>query len=379
MAWLTKEEAIARLGVRPQTLYAYVSRGRVEARPDPSNPRRSLYSTEDVAALDARRRAPRKASEIAADAIAWGEPVMASALTTVSRGRLFYRGRDAIRLSETMTLEDAAALFWGAPYAQAAPSTAPGEGDIKARLFGALSDAAAAAQNTRGRAHAAMAEEAAALLELLADAAAGAAGSGSIHARLAKAWKIDARGADIIRRALVLLLDHELNPSTFAARVAASTGASLAASALAGLCTLSGPLHGAMVVSVIKFAREAERVGARAAVRARLDEGRALPGFGHNLYPEGDPRAAALLKALRAPKSIAALCNAVRDETGLEANVDLAVAAMAVTLDLPADAPFAIFAVGRAVGWLGHAMEQAETGALIRPRARYVGAAPESV
>ena len=172
------------------------------------------------------------------------------------------------------------------------------------------------------------------------------------------------------------MLDHELNASTFAARVTASAGASLAACALSGLGTLSGPLHGAAVRGVIKFVNESIRLGPEAAVRARMDEGRGAPGFGHNLYPEGDPRATSLLDALGAPPAILALCDAVRAEAGLEPNVDLAVAAMALAFDIGEDGAFALFAMGRAVGWLGHAMEQIETGSLIRPRARYVGRAP---
>ena len=97
-----------RLGIRPQTLYAYVSRGRLEARTDPADPRRSLYSAEEIAGLAARRVGPRRAADVATNAIAWGEPVLASSLTTIARGRLCYRGRDAIKLSEHATLEEAA-------------------------------------------------------------------------------------------------------------------------------------------------------------------------------------------------------------------------------------------------------------------------------
>src|SRR5690606_35288112 len=98
----------------------------------------------------------------------------------------------------------------------------------------------------RGRHPLALAVEAATLLDVVADAIAGEAGSGAIHTRLSLAWGQGPGGAgcDLIRRALVLIADHELNASAFAARVAASTGASLAASALAGLATLSGPRHG---------------------------------------------------------------------------------------------------------------------------------------
>lgn len=380
MAWLTADEAMARLGVRAQTLYAYVSRGRLDARPDPADPRRSLYDADGVARLAARRAGPRRAAEVATGSMDWGEPVLASALSCVAHGRLFYRGRDAAGLAETASLEAAAAWFWNAPEAGApsesaardALALAPGD-TARARLFAVLAARAGTDPFARGRARGALAAEAADLLGLMADAAAGAASPGPIHKRLAAAWGLDAAQADLVRRAMVLLLDHELNPSTFAARVAASTGGSLAAAALAGLSALSGPLHGAAVEGVAAFLSEAQRLGPEAAVRARLDEGRRIPGFGHPLYPGGDPRAAALLAALDTPAPIAEVRAVVARETGEAANIDFAIAAIAAQAGLPADAPFAIFAVARAVGWLGHAIEQIETGRLIRPRARYVG------
>ena len=103
--WIAAEDARDRLGVRAQTLYAYVSRGRVQVRPDPHDSRRSLYRAADIAALTERKSRSRKISDVAAGAISWGEPVLASEITTVSGGRLFYRGRDAIRLAEIREAE----------------------------------------------------------------------------------------------------------------------------------------------------------------------------------------------------------------------------------------------------------------------------------
>ena len=103
--WISAEDACDRLGVRAQTLYAYVSRGRLQVRPDPDDSRRSLYRAADVAALTERKSRSRKVSDVAAGAIHWGEPVLASAITTVHGGRLYYRGRDAIGLAETESLE----------------------------------------------------------------------------------------------------------------------------------------------------------------------------------------------------------------------------------------------------------------------------------
>jgi citrate synthase len=380
--WLAAEEARAQLGVRPQTLYAYVSRGRVQVRPDPKDPRRSLYRAADISALSQRKTRSRKVSDVAAGAIAWGEPVLASEITTVAGGRLFYRGRDAIRLAETETLESVARLLRGGHGAalkrtdRPRPLPAP---DMKTRGFLALAARAGVDAPARGRNPLALAVEAATLLDVLTDAIAGEVGGGAIHNRLAFAWSLGpgGPGADLIRRCLVLVADHELNASAFAARVAASTGASLAASALAGLSTLTGPRHGMATGAVRTFAAEAVLQGPAVAIANRLNEDRALPGFGHPLYPDGDPRAAALLARFTPPDDLAALAEAVRQTTGLSPNVDFALVAACESLRLAQDAPFALFAVARCAGWIAHAIEQGQTDALIRPRARYVGPEPE--
>ncbi|TAL34145.1 citrate synthase [Phenylobacterium sp.] len=382
--WIAAEEAQARLKVRPQTLYAYVSRGRVSVRPDPTDPRRSLYRAADIAALTERKSRSRKISEVAEGAISWGEPVLSSEITTVSGGRLFYRGRDAIRLAETETLESVARLLRGGHGAALKrtdrPEPPPGS-DMRTRGYLALARRAATDPPARGRAPLALAVEAATLLDVLTDAIAGEVGGGAIHNRLALAWGQGpgGPGADLIRRILVLVADHELNASAFAARVAASTGASLAASALAGLSTLSGPRHGGATEAVRRFVAEAAERGPREAIAARLTDDRALPGFGHNLYPDGDPRAAALLERFTPPQELARLQEMVWAITGLAANVDFALMAGCEALKLPRDAPFALFSVARCAGWIAHAIEQGQQDRLIRPRARYVGPEPEGI
>jgi citrate synthase len=377
--WIDAEQAMAALGVRAQTLYAYVSRGRVGAATHPDDPRRSLYRASDVAALAARKARGRRAADVAAEAIAWGEPVLPSAITMVEGGRLYYRGEDAVDLARMHSLEQVARLLrggHGAPLAGAEPRK-PKKGETpRARLFSTLAARAGLDPPARGRAPLALAMEAAGLLEAAADAVAGAIGDGPIHQRLAGAWRLDSQGADLVRRALVLLADHELNASTFAVRVAASTGASLAAASLAGLAALSGPLHGGMAARVEMFVDESERRGAGGAVADRLAQGAAMPGFGHPLYPDGDPRAAALLDAFKASSRLADLRAETEAATGLAPNIDFALVAMARGLGLPADAPFSLFAVGRMAGWHAHAIEQLQTGKLIRPRARYVGKGP---
>ncbi|WP_091742205.1 citrate synthase [Phenylobacterium immobile] len=380
--WIDAAGACERLGIRPQTLYAYVSRGRLAARADPIDPRRSLYRVGDLEALSARRSRSRKVSEVAAGAIAWGEPVLESQITAVIRGRLYYRGRDAIRLAETETLESVARLLRGGDGValKRDDRPRPPTGDaLRGRLFAALAARAAGDPPALGRSPHVLAVEAATLLDVVADAVCGQVASGAIHIRLAMAWGQGpgGAGADLIRRALVLIADHELNASAFAARVAAATGASLAASALSGLGALSGPRHGTAADAVGLFWDEAERLGPPAAVANRLAEGRTIPGFGHTLYPHRDPRADALLDRLPPAQRGQALEAAVARLAGLAPNVDFALAAIGRALRLPTDAIFGLFAVARTAGWIAHAIEQGQGDTLIRPRARYVGPTPE--
>jgi citrate synthase len=196
-----------------------------------------------------------------------------------------------------------------------------------------------------------------------------------LHRRFASVWRRP-EAAQLLRRTLVLLADHELNASTFAARITASTGAPLAGAVLAGLATLAGPLHGNAYLAVAALAADAAREGAGAAARAWLARGQPLPGFGHRLYPAGDPRAEALLTLFPLPPAYAALATIGQELAGEPPNIDFALTALAAAFNLPADAPFTLFAVARSTGWLAHALEQAAMGTPIRPRAAYVGLPP---
>ncbi len=382
--WIEAREVCRLLGVKPQTLYAYVSRGRIRSAPDARDPRRALYAAADAALLAHKRARGRKAADVAAGAIAWGEPVLVSSITTVAFGRLYYRGLDAVDLAETETFEGVARLLRG-DQASGAPrrlrSPPPSGSNMRARLFAVLADRACVDPPLARSAEADWGGMAATLLDVVTDAVCGVVESGAIHERLARAWGLGSQGQDLVRRALVLLADHELNASTFAARVAASTGASLSAAVLAGLAVLTGPHHGGAHQAVTDLAVEARRLGPGETVTARLAFWRPAPGFGHPLYPDGDPRARAVLGAFSPPQAHRDLNAAMTAAHGGSdsANVDFALSALAGALDLPPDAPFILFAVARTAGWIAHAIEQARTGALIRPRARYEGISPREV
>ncbi|AZO36240.1 citrate synthase [Mesorhizobium sp. M2A.F.Ca.ET.037.01.1.1] len=373
--WLTREQALERLNVRPQTLYAYVSRGRIGMKPDEADPRRSQYRADDIAALATRRDRGRSPQAIAESAIAWGEPAIATSISTVLHGRLIYRGKDAVEFSATATLEETAGLLWasGRPvsFASLTPSAAGQSGTPTA--FARLSALAAEGWPSLGRRPAMLQQDGAAATSALATALGATPGSEPVHARLAQGWSVEDDGADLIRKALVLLADHELNASTFAARVAASTGAPIAACLLAGLATLIGPRHGGAGAAAIALVEDAERLGADEAIARWLAHDRPLPGFGHPLYPEGDPRAEGVFSGLEIDEGLSRLRKAVLAATGLHPNIDFALAAITRSLRLPADAPFRLFALGRSVGWTAHAIEQVTSNRLIRPRARYDG------
>jgi citrate synthase len=359
--WIDRTEAMHRTGVKPQTLYAYVSRGRIAMQPDPADPRRSLYSADDIEALLVRRKRGRKPAAIAQSAVSWGEPVLETAITNVQRGRLFYRGIDAVEFAAEATLEEAAKLLWDA---EVAPDFGM-DGDGDASPFAALALLAEEARPTPGRTAARLQDDASRAIARLACALGVEAGSAPVHSRLARAWKLSNEAEQAVRRALVLMADHELKPSTFAVRVAASTGASLAASLLAGLSGASA--------AMLALLRDAVADGAETAIAAWLARYPALPGFGHQLYPSGDPRGFAMVDGVAVDEGLAALRDAVFEMTGALPNLDFGLAVLIRSFDLPADAGFRLFALGRSVGWAAHATEEAMTDRTIRPRAHYVG------
>jgi len=381
-SWISMSDACAQLGVRPQTVYAYVSRGKLEVMPDPANPRRSLYRAEDVAGLAKRKEAGRKHETLATNTLFGAEPSIPTALSTFHRGRPYYRGRDVVDLARTASLEEVAQLLWGAEPAVdfgAAPALKRPAKPGRVAAFTALAGLAATGHSTRGRLTRVLHTEARALVGQLADAFGADRAAQPLHLRFAKAWKQSGEAAELLRMAMVLLVDHELTSSAFVARITASTGASLPACLLAGLTTLSGPLHGDASGRVQALFSEVERLGTEPVLEHYLSAGLPFAGFGHPIYPDGDPRAAALLALFEPPPVIARFIAQVTELTGLQPNIDVALAALVAHHRLPVDAAFTLFATARSIGLLAHSLEQLEVAQVIRPRGRYVGVGPEGM
>ena len=179
MTWLTAEQALAILGGKRQTLYANVSRGRIRARPDPEDSRRSLYHRADIAALAGRRRGRRSAATVAAEAIGWGEPVLSSSVSAVVDCRLLYRGRDAIQLAQEAALEDVADLLWQVEGTRFPGERARSDGgaDVAATAMRALANRLDAAAPCIGRSGPSLATEAARLVGVVAAAVLGERGT----------------------------------------------------------------------------------------------------------------------------------------------------------------------------------------------------------
>ncbi|OEZ72934.1 citrate synthase 2 [Janthinobacterium sp. HH103] len=384
---LSAAEAARLLNVSLPTLYSYVSRGLLASVSNGAS-RRKRYPQEDVLRLAARKNDAKRGGQTAVAAMHWGLPVLETRISHILDGRLLYRGCDATALAESATLEATAGLLWDDNlsdyFQQDAPALPPGlasapDAPPLARAMLALAMLASTSANLP----ASMLSSGPAQMRILAAALLQTAPSAlPLHLQLAWAWHADAQQTELLRAALVLLADHELNASTFAVRCVASTGASLPAALMAGLGALCGDKHG----------------GGSAAARCMLTQALAAPdaraaigqyyktiapefaGFGHPLYPDGDPRAAYLLDRLSVLSpghphlsAILSVCATASKRLNARPNADLALAAMELAFGWPKGAGMVVFALARSAGWIAHAAEQASSAALIRPRARYVG------
>jgi citrate synthase len=391
--YLSAREASAELAISPATLYAYVSRGLIRSEPS-SDSRSHRYRAEDVRGLKERRTPsaePRGFKSFDPDL-----PVTDSAIATITEDGPIYRGVNCVDLAEKDTLEHAATLLWdvtGAdPFsrdncplvsgemravAEAARHAAPIDRAIAVLALAASADPRAFTRAADGRAMVG-----GRILRLVIATMLNRASSPDpLHLQIAKAWAPDNRhAADLIRRALVLLADHELNASTFTVRCAASTGLNLYDAIIAGLVALKGPKHGGAGVLAAQFVKTLVDRDVAPVIRERVALGERFAGFGHGVYKHGDPRARSLLEALAragaAEKLTREIPERIAEATGEFVNIDYALAVLVHTLGLPPGNELVLFAMARTVGWIAHASEQLQHGRLIRPRARYIGPVP---
>ncbi|MGE0878082.1 MAG: citrate/2-methylcitrate synthase [Acidimicrobiia bacterium] len=403
---LTSNEAAKRLGVKPQTLYAYVSRGMLE-RHVADDGRSSRFDAAEVERLAKKGRGggTTPANDAAIDV------VISTELTAIAEGRLYYRGREVVALADDHRFEQVAEWLWTGELGRHTPDWPLDEPTTRtgAAVAAALAPTARLADRIRTIA-AAIAPHDAFRFDLRPESVVVSARTLVNHVVESlplqrplpakpkcladRLWprltdKAPFPGAlDLLDAALVLVADHELAASTLAARIAASTRADPYAVVGAGLGAFGGPLHGSASDEVHRTFERAAAIGdAEGVVADQLRQGRFVAGFGQRLYPDGDPRAIALLARLDrsgAPRKALATVHAVREAASrrvpVRPNVDYGLAALTFSAGMGADAGEALFAIGRMAGWIAHAMEEYSAAPLrLRPRAVYVGPAPTTV
>lgn len=392
-ASLDARAAAAWLGVKAQTLYAYASRGLVRRV---GSGKRRRYLLEDLERLQARQRARAGHGPVAAAALSFGQPVLDTRITGIDERGPRYRGHSALELCASgTTFEAVAELLWTGELPAQVPVWNELAGlrgtprvssivelslavprlrdlELEAAPRSDVSELAFARRLIRSQVRLSLSERqrraSGRIAELLATGSASRAG--------------DAAAA--LDTALVLIADHELNASSFVARIAASTDASLGACVSAALATLSGPRHGGACDRIEALLDESASLArASSVIERRVRRGEALPGFGHPLYPKGDPRAPLLLEraqqlarggARRKQQRAALALSEVMTRQGLPPTVDFGLVVLSAALGLPRGSAGLLFALGRSAGWVAHVLEQRGEGAVLRPRARYLGA-----
>ena len=412
--FLTAPEACKLLSVKPQTLYAYVSRGllRAETRPGTTV---HFYLRSELESLLARSRARSGHGATAASAMRWGEPILDSAITNIHNNMIFYRGfalNDLLR--DHVGFENVAELLWSGelPSKQTTwpaesqnlrhSRTASQEVDsglyVARRLIFRISEEALSDTNGRDelldetlrRARHLILSLAIELFDININVSKGYKNR-SIAEAIAESLNRGASpaAAAAVNAALIASADHELNASTFAARITASTGADLYSCMTAAMAAFSGRHHGLSPVDTYRFVKAAASDADPAKyISDFLNKGREIPGFGHHLYPNGDPRATILIEKARlmveeidgegrqSQEFLTDLIKAAKKLGMQPPNLDLGLVAIARALGLPDVGASSLFVLGRMAGWTAHIIEQRQQGFLLRPRARYVGRAP---
>jgi citrate synthase len=393
--YMTAKEVARELGIAPGTLYSYVSRGLIRSEEGGGTKRERKYRAEDVAKLKERkamRRDPVRATE---GALHWGAPLLESSITLIADGRLYYRGHDVVELALTRTLEEVTGLIWnGEPHPPVRFDTETPLAKPRRTFAGlrtleefqiALTVAGAGDPAAFDLRASGVRRTGVRIVRMMGAIAAGKPIKGGLAATIASAWAPGRSfGEKLIDGALILAADHELNVSSFTVRCVASAASTPYEAVTAGLAALKGTKHGGYTERVEAMMEEIGKPErAHRHIAARLRRGETIPGFGHSLYPDGDPRGAALMEAAidaapRAPglKLPRAICDAMADLTGDRPTIDLGLVTLSRVLGLPAGSALTLFALGRMIGWIGHAIEQYAADRMIRPRARYTGRQP---
>ncbi len=396
------------LGIKRQTLYAYVSRGLIRSSSTTATGAK-MYTRQDLEQL---RMTGRRGSKTPILGLTRNGTALPTSITSIDERGPSYRGKPAIDLAKMgRPFEDCVELLWtgvlptrsiewAAPHIPdnfSALATLLNHGSDQPSTRQVLAVVTSAYAARMGRSPEASLGgallAARQLLQILAASVGLLCGQSpdqcfnmarhSIATWIARGTSIPLSQEHIeaINASLILSADHELAPSTYAARVAASGGADIFACVTSGFGTFEGPLNGLGCDEPETLIRSA--ASARDYVellKARMKRKEEPIGYNHPSYPSGDPRALYLIDLARsiaakdsAFQMIAECMSAAEDEFGLKPSLALALVAMAGALRMPAEMSGALMAIGRTSGWIAHVFEQRTVGEIVRPRTRYIG------
>ncbi len=390
--FLDATQASELLGVSMSTLYSYVSRKRVRSEPIDGTRSRKYWKA-DIEKL--ARKAPDST-----DAAPQAPLLSLSRITLLTNGGLYFRGQDAIRLSETHTLESLAALLWQADEVQAfgkAPAdaskswqqlrTSLQDLSVQERAIAMFPMIERADPRAYDLSPEGFARTGAAVLRWYATLLVQAPKPSDqpLHVFVARALKAPPNFEDVIRRLLVLSADHEFDPTTYAVRAVANVGVTPYQAVTIGLIAIQGQrIQAERFGASRRFLEEilSEKDGRAAPIR-RLRSGEPLPGFiGGSSPTDLDPRAVALTRSLdlvldgdREWNQLREAERVIFEATGKTANFIVPALFIGRRLGLHGNER-ALAGLGRLAGWIAHAMEQFHDNPLIRPRATYVGLLP---
>jgi citrate synthase len=389
--YLSAEEAAAILDISKPTLYAYVSRGLIRSLPGKDS-RSRLYNRLDIDQLKARKRIRSRPQSEVQSTLHWGAPILDSALTLIANENLYYRGANALDLTRTHSFWEVACWFWTGSWDSCFVASGPvhhwhksGSDPFQTlqSWLGDLSSTDPAGYHLQfpalGPTGAAIVRQFLAILTRKQNPELRRAAG-----ELQECWCRSRPGAQrILNAVLILTLDHELNVSSFTARVVTSAGSNIYEIVSAAMCAFSGSRHGRASTRAELLLQQLLGGSVRPLIHSLLRSGEEISGFGHPAYPGGDPRAKLIFQLLKEeyPDGYSKICHVIaQSERTLQrfANLDMALAAAGSVLGLPSQAGFHLFALGRLAGWIGHAAEQNSSQTVIRPRARYIGVMPKT-
>lgn len=379
--WISSREAARLLGVERRTIYSYVSRGLIHRCTLNGT---SWYNREDVERLKARSQARRGHRAVAAEALHWGEPVLDTSIVRIEHEQLSYRGMhlESI-LSAGWSFERVVDLLLGPEWSANWPDSPP---LMNREPIESIEDMIAAVPHlsemetqclvegqTPGDVARLLVQQLGALIHNQSTASLATTLVSSIpELRCAKT-----QAQRLLEVALIVSAEHGTNASTFAARIASSAGANLSASLGAAICVMSGTRHGGAGRLVEFMFNELEHQGIGSWFATRIQDEQLIPGFHHPLYPHGDPRARLLLEALLdtgLQDNVSAELECIdfaSTHYGIHPTIDTSLVVLRRALGARTGTSMLWFVLGRAAGWLAHALEQRESQVILRPRTRY--------